>query len=552
MWLRNQGGKRAGRAGAFIVAGILIIAAGCSVGPNYVRPPVATPPAYKEDTCVTGDVCWNTAQPRDELPRGKWWLIYNDPQLNALEDQVDISNQTLAQAEANYRQALAQIRVARAAYLPTITGGPAWMRFRNSANLGSGSRAAATAGTVSSTATSGVPGVSGGSAGGGGFGALGGTTVTNFLMNFNLSWEMDIWGLVRRSVEAAKATATAGAANVENARLSAQATLAQSYFELRILDEQKRIQDDIVNDFSKVLGYTKNRYAAGVAQKNDIALAETQLKNNQATAIDLGVQRAQLEHAIATLIGKPAPSFAIPRIQLCQKVPSIPVGVPSQLLERRPDIAAAERQMAAANAQIGVAIAAFFPNLTLSSAGGFQASNAAMWFLWPSRFWSLGASTSQSNIFAGMKNIGLTQSARAAYDAAVANYRQTVLTGFQEVEDNLAALCILRDEAAVQDQAVAAAKLSVELSTNQYKAGTLNTIDLLAVITTYRNNQRQAATIWGNRLSASALLIKGLGGGWNAADLPILAPPPPWPKPYQPDLTESPPETAVPAAVPAR
>ena len=370
MWLRNQGGKRAGRAGAFIVAGILIIAAGCSVGPNYVRPPVATPSAYKEDTCVTGDVCWNTAQPRDELPRGKWWLIYNDPQLNALEDQVDISNQTLAQAEANYRQALAQIRVARAAYLPTITGGPEWQRFRNSANLGSGSRAAATSGTVSSTATSGVPGVSGGSASGGGFGALGGTTVTNFLMNFNLSWELDIWGLVRRSVEAAKATAEAGAANVENARLSAQATLAQSYFELRILDEQKRIQDDIVNDFSKVLGYTKNRYAAGVAQKNDIALAETQLKNNQATAIDLGVQRAQLEHAIATLIGKPAPSFAIPRVQLCQKVPSIPVGVPSQLLERRPDIAAAERQMAAANAQIGVAIAAFFPNLTLSSAGG--------------------------------------------------------------------------------------------------------------------------------------------------------------------------------------
>ena len=267
-------------------AGVLLLSAGCSVGPDYVRPPTATPEAYKENAG------WKVAQPRDELPRGRWWEIYNDPQLNALEEQVDISNQNLAAAEANFRQALALIRLARAGYLPTVTGGPSWSRFKRSENLGSSNRNLA--------------GASGTGPSGGSISTAPGATLSDYLLNFNAAWELDIWGKVRRSVESNKAGAQASAANLEVARLSAQATLAQSYFQLRALDEQKRLQDDIAVAFKKILDRTKNRYASGVASRNDIAQAETQFKNTQAQAIDLGVQRAQLEHAIATLIGKPA------------------------------------------------------------------------------------------------------------------------------------------------------------------------------------------------------------------------------------------------------
>ncbi len=486
-------------------AGVLLLIAGCSVGPDYVRPPTASPEAYKENAG------WKVAQPRDELPRGKWWEIYNDPQLNALEEQVDISNQNLAAAEANFRQALALIRVARAAYFPTVTGGPSWQRFRNSENLGSGTR-----GSGANTT-----GVGGTSASGGGFGAGTGSTSSNYLLNFNGTWELDIWGLVRRSVESSKASAQASAATLEGVRLSAQATLAQSYFTLRSLDEQKRLLDDEAAAFKKILDRTKNRYATGVASRNDIALAETQFKNTQAQAIDTGVQRAQMEHAIATLIGRPASTFSIPAAPLALKVPAIPAGVPSELLERRPDIAAAERNMAAANAQIGVALAAYYPNVTLSASGGFQTSDVAKWFLWPSRFWSLGSAATET-LFAGGLRGGQTAAARAAYDSTVGTYRQTVLTGFQEVEDNLAAMRILEQEAKVQDDAVKAARQSVTISTNQYMAGTISTLDLLLVVTNARNNERTAITIFGNRMNASALLVKALGGGWKASDLPSV------------------------------
>ncbi len=478
------------------------LAAGCSVGPDYVRPPTAAPEAYKENAG------WKQAQPRDELPRGKWWEIYQDPHLNALEEQVDISNQNIAQAEANFRQALALIRVSRAGYFPTLTGGPSWSRFRRSENLGSSNRnlAGASGTGVSSGTISTSPGA----------------TLEDYLLNFNAAWELDIWGKVRRSVESSKASAQASAANIEVARLSAQATLAQSYFQLRSLDEQKRLLDDVALDFQKILDRTKNRYASGVASRNDVALAETQLKNTQAQAIDLGVQRAQLEHAIATLLGKPASVFSIPKAPLNQSIPPIPAGVPSALLERRPDIAAAERTMAAANAQIGVAMAAYYPTITLSATTGFEAATTPLWFTWPSRFWSLGAAAAQT-IFQGGALVAQTDAARAAYDATVAAYRQTVLTGFQEVEDNLAALRILENEKKVQDEAVKAAKLSVTLSTNQYQAGTISVLDLLVVVTNARNNERTAAVIQGNRLSASALLIKALGGGWQASDLPEVA-----------------------------
>jgi NodT family efflux transporter outer membrane factor (OMF) lipoprotein len=504
-------GRGPGRLVRALAAGALLCLAGCTVGPDYVRPKAPVPEAYKENAG------WKVAQPRDQLSRGAWWQIYGDRDLNALEAQVDISNQNIAAAAANFHQALALIKVARAAYFPTVTGGGSWSRFRRSANLGGGSRNI----------------VSGGGSGtsGAGIGSFGGNTVSDYLLTGDISWELDLWGKVRRSVESSRASAQASAADLEGVRLSAQATLAQSYFQLRALDVQKRLLDDIALDFKKILDRTRNRYKVGVASLNDIALAETQLKNTQAQATDLGVQRAQLEHAIATLLGKPASVFSIKPAPVALKIPAIPVGVPSELLERRPDIAAAERQMAAANAQIGVALAAYYPTVTLSATGGFEAATPPLWFTWPSRFWSLGAALAQTLFDAGLRS-GQTEAARAAYDATVAAYRQTVLTGFQEVEDNLAALRILEQEAKEQDEAVKAARLSAKLSDNQYQAGTISTLDLLVVVTVARNNERTAVTILGNRLSASVLLIKALGGGWKASDLPALVkqPPPAGPK----------------------
>jgi NodT family efflux transporter outer membrane factor (OMF) lipoprotein len=481
------------------VAGLLLFFGGCSVGPDYVRPLAETPAAYKENAG------WKVARPRDELPRGKWWEIYHDPQLNALEEQVDISNQNLAAAEANFRQALAMIRVARAAYFPTVTGTPSWSRFKRSENLGS--------------SNSNLAGASKTGPSGGNISTLPGATLSDYLLNFAATWELDIWGKVRRSVESSKASAEASAANLEGVRLSAQTTVAQNYFLIRSLDEQKRLFDDTVAAYRKVYDLTKNRYASGVASRGDLAQAETQLKSTQAQAVDLGVQRSQLEHAIAVLLGKPPAEFAIPVKQLTMKVPAIPTGVPSELLERRPDIAAAERNMAAANAQIGVAVAAYYPNITLSATGGFEASQAAKWFVWPSRFWSLGAAAANTLFEGGLRG-GQTAAARAAYDSTVATYRQTVLTGFQEVEDNLAALRILENEYRVQDEAVKSARQSLTVSTNQYRAGTISHLDLMVVETVAFNNERTAITILGNRLSASVLLVKALGGGWKASDLP--------------------------------
>ena len=493
-----------------VVAGGLILFSGCAVGPDYVKPKTEAPDAYKENAG------WKVAQPKDEIPRGAWWGTYNDRQLSALEEQVIISNQNIAMAEAQFREAQALVRVAWAAYFPTLTGGASWTRFQNSANLGTGAR-----GGGASTA---LNGVSGTSAGGGGAGAFGGSTQSNFLMNLNAAWELDLWGKVRRNVESSRASAQASAADLEGVLLSAQATLAQDYFLLRALDMEKHLFDDTVAAYQKVYDLTKNRYASGVAGKSDVLQAETELKTAKAQAIDIGVQRAQLEHAIAMLMGKPASVFSIPVAPptMTMSVPAVPVGVPSELLERRPDIAAAERLMAAANAQIGVALAAYYPAITLTSTGGFQASDLAKWLTWPSRFWSLGASAAETLIDFGLRGAQVEQ-ARAVYDANVASYRQTVLTGFQEVEDNLAALRILGDEVKVQDEAVKAAKESVTVSTNQYKAGTISTLDLLIVQTIAFNDERTKIDILGRRMSASVLLIKALGGGWKSSDLPSAA-----------------------------
>jgi NodT family efflux transporter outer membrane factor (OMF) lipoprotein len=467
---------------ALLVAAAMLAA--CTVGPDYVRPDVETPAAYKE----MGN--WKPAQPRDHEQRGKWWEIYNDPLLNSLEDQVSVSNQNLAKAEAQYRQALALVQSARAGNFPTLTAGISDTRSRSSAT------------TIAQPST--VP-ISRG-------------VVTNHNLPFQASWAPDVWGSIGRSVEANEAGAQASAGTLEAARLSAQATLAQSYFQLRSLDAQQLLLEETVAGYERSLRLVQNQYAAGITAKADIVQQQTLIKTTQAQAIDIGVQRAQLEHAIAVLIGKPASGFGIARAPLTAALPPVPVGVPSELLERRPDIAAAERLMAQANAQIGVAKAAFFPALTLSASTGFQSATMADWFTIPSRFWSIGPAIALPLFDGGLRRAA-TEQAIAAYDASVAAYRQIVLTGFQQVEDNLAALRILEQEAEVQNEAVRLANQSLALTINQYKAGTVNVLNVVVAQTTALTNQRTAVNLLGQRLVASTQLIANLGGGWTSASL---------------------------------
>jgi NodT family efflux transporter outer membrane factor (OMF) lipoprotein len=477
--------------------GIAFALTACTVGPDYVKPTTEIPVSYKE----AGG--WKMAEPKDHLIRGAWWKAFKDPELDALEEQVNVSNQSIAAAEAQFRQALALVRVTRAAYFPTVTTSPAFARSLRSSNSGSSTGS-------STTATSSKPS------------AQTSTTktspVSDFLLPASVSWEPDIWGKVRRSVESSKASAQASAADLEATRLLMQTELAQDYFLLRSIDAQKQLLDATVTAYQKTLDLTNNRYASGIASKADVFVAETQLKSTQAQAIDLGVQRAQVEHAIAVLVGKPASLFSIPVIPLAAVPPPIPVGLPSDLLEQRPDIAAAERQMAAANAQIGVAIAAYYPTVTLSGAAGFEASTVANWLAWPSRFWAVGATVSQI-IFEGGLRRAQTAQARAAYEATIASYRETVLTGFQEVEDNLAALRILEEENQVQDEAVKAARQSLAVAMNQYKAGIVSYLNVLVVQVIALNNEKTAIDIQGRRMIASVLLVKALGGGWNASAL---------------------------------
>ena len=464
------------------LAGVLALFTACAVGPDYIKPTAQVPESYKE---LEG---WKVAQPMDHLIRGAWWEIFNDPRLNDLEKQVNISNQTVAAAEAQFRQARAMVWAARAAYFPTATIGLAYTRSRGSTTL-----------NPNATTQN--------------------TTPNDFMLVGDVSWEPDIWGKVRRSVEASKASAQASAADLESTRLLMQAELAQDYFQLRTLDAQKQLLDETVIAYQKNLELTKNRYAAGVASKGDVLLADTQLKVTQAQAIDVGVQRAQFEHAIASLVGKPASVFSIPFAPLTLAPPSIPAGIPSELLERRPDIAGAERRMAAANAQIGVAVATYYPTVTLIASGGFQSSSLSKWLTWPSRFWSVGPGISETVYDGGLRR-GQTAAARATYDGTVASYRQTVLTGFQEVEDNLAALRILEEEATAQDEAVKAAKQSLAVALNQYKAGTINYLAVIVIQAALLNNETTAVNILGRRMTAATLLIKALGGGWDVSSLP--------------------------------
>ncbi|HEX7270887.1 MAG TPA: efflux transporter outer membrane subunit [Casimicrobiaceae bacterium] len=455
-----------------------LIAVGCTVGPDYVLPAVQTPAAFKE---TEG---WKIAQPRDNLPREHWWEVFGDPVLNGLVSQVDINNQNIKVAEANLRQARALTAQARSAFFPMVTGNA-------SATRGAASGSGRTVGSNSGT----------------------GVVANVYNVQLDATWELDLWGRVRRNVESSEASEQASTADLESAKLSAQAQVATDYLLLRVQDAVIELLQDTANAYDKSLTLTKNQYAVGVAGRSDVVLAETQLKSTQAQAIDAKVLRAQLEHAIAVLIGKPPSEFSIAPAQVDKVFPDIPVGIPSELLERRPDIAGAERRAAAANAQIGVAAAAFYPTVTLSATGGFASSSIANLFSLPSRYWSVGAALAQTLFDAGLRR-AQTDQAIAAYDASVAAYRQTVLAAFQDVEDNLAALHYLEEEAAVQDAAVQAARESLTITLNQYRAGTANYLAVVVVQAGALNNERTAVTILGQRYAASVALIKALGGGW--------------------------------------
>ena len=454
--------------------------AACAVGPDYHRPDIAAPAAYKENADWHA-ADWNPAAPADALQRGAWWEMFGDPVLNDLERRIEVSNQSLKQAEAQYRQASALVSAARASYFPTLG--------------------------VSASATR------------SGNGAAASKPANSFSLPFTASWEPDLWGRVRRTVEGDVANAQASEATLESTRLSLHAELATTYFQLRVVDEQKRLLDDTVAGYRKSLQLTQNQYNVGVAARADVVQAETQLKSAQVQAIDLGISRAQFEHAIAVLTGKTPAEFALAPAELTVAPPAIPVGVPGTLLERRPDVAVAERQAAAANAQIGVATAAFFPNLTLSATAGFQSSSFSKWLTAPSRFWSLGPQLAATIFDGGAREAQVAQ-ARAGFDAAAANYRQVALAAFQNVEDYLATLRILEAEAAAQADAVKSAETALTIALNQYRAGIVSYLNVVTAQATAYSNERNALNILGNRLTSSVALIKALGGGWQANDLP--------------------------------
>src|SRR3984893_5992079 len=463
--------------------------AGCMVGPKYRQPSTPVPAAFKEqppESFKESDG-WKRSQPADQLLRGKWWELFGDSKLNELEEQVTISNQDLKAAEARFREARAMIRFNRASEFPTISVGPSISSLRDSAHrpfFGSASK-----------------------------------PTGDFVLPFDLSYELDVWGRVRRTVAAAREEAQASAADLETVRLSLQAELAFDYFELRAADAEKQLLDDTVKAYASALKLTTNRYEGGAAPRSDVAQAKTQLASTQAQETDIGVQRAQLEHAIAVLTGKPPADLSLPPAPLDTQPPIVPIGLPSQLLERRPDVAASERRVAEANEQIGIARAAFFPTLMLGASAGLEGTSLLNWFNWPSRFWAVGPSMVQTLFDAGRRR-ATSDAALASYDASVANYRETALTAFQQVEDNLAALRILEQESKEQREAVAAAEESLRIFTNRYKGGGDTYLSVITAQTATLTNQRAEVDIRRRRMDASVLLIKALGGGWDKTRLP--------------------------------
>jgi NodT family efflux transporter outer membrane factor (OMF) lipoprotein len=472
-----------------------LVLAGCTVGPNYKRPDAATAPAYKEGGATQTvpppnppNGTWTQAQPADGVLKGKWWELYGDPKLNALEDKVALSNQSLKAATEQYFAAREQVQVSRAAYYPTLSLTPQAARNRQSAD-----RALYVPGQV--------------------------TTFSDIVLAGQASWEPDLWGSVRRTVEASRSNAQASAADLANLELSIRAELASDYFELRGLDTDQQLLNDTVKSYQASYDLTMNRFKGGIATDSDVALAQTQLQQTIAQSIDIGVARAQYEHAIATLIGTPAPSFSLAAQPLNLALPQFPAGVPSTLLERRPDISAAERRTQAANAQIGVAIAAYYPNVTLNGGGGFESQRIGNLFQGPAALWSIGGSAAELLFDAGRRH-ALTQQARDAYEQNAANYRESVLNGFQEVEDSLAAIRIYQQESISQQAAVVSARNSTRISTNRYKGGVTTYLEVLTAQTAQLSNERTQADLTTKQFAASVELVRALGGGWDTTQLP--------------------------------
>jgi NodT family efflux transporter outer membrane factor (OMF) lipoprotein len=466
---------------------------GCMVGPKYHVPPAAAqapPPAYKESPTQFQDTDgWKVAQPQDAMLRGKWWEIYSDPELNALEDQLNINNQNIKQFFENFMEARTLIAQARSQLYPTLTTAPAYSRSRSSSNLGSS--ATANPGHESSIGTLGL----------------------------DASWEPDLWGKVRNTIREEQYNAQLSAADLENERLTEQATLAITFFEIRGQDALQKVLNDTIAADTKSLELTRSLYETGIADRISVVEAENTLQNVQASATNLGIARAQYEHAIAMLVGANASGFSIPVKPATATPPAIPIGLPSQLLERRPDIAASERNMASANAQIGIATAAYYPDLTLSAEGGFESSTFKHLFDWPSRFWSIGPSVNETIFDAGLRRATVRQYV-ATYNADIASYRQTVLTAFQQVEDSLAAVRILSQQIRQQQEAEQSAQRYVDLERARYESGVDPYIDLVIAQTTLLTDQQAVTTLKIQQMTASVQLIEALGGGWDRTQLP--------------------------------
>jgi NodT family efflux transporter outer membrane factor (OMF) lipoprotein len=469
----------------------LTLTTACAVGPDYKRPPVEASAGFKEESG------WKPSEPSDALSRGPWWNIFNDETLNGLESKIDISNQNVKAAVAAYDQAQALVAQARAGYWPTV--GVDASRLRGSSS-GHGF-ATVTTGGVSTVTTSGQ------------------STATSYSVGATANWSLDVWGQIRRTVESDRASAQASAAALAAARLSAQATLATDYFELRAQDQLQKLLDDTVVAEQLSLKITESRYRFGVAAKADVVSAQAQLLSSQAQQINARIQRAVLEHAIAVLVGQQPADFALSWAAMRSDVPTVPAGVPSALLERRPDIAEAERKVAAANAGIGVATAAYFPSLTLSGSDQYTNNVLSKLISLPNRAWSFGPSLAETLFDGGARRAQVAQ-ARSAWDASVANYRQTVLAGFEQVEDEIATLRILEEQAAIEELAVKAAREAEALTLNQYKAGTVPYSSVITAQTTRLTAEETALSVLSTRLQSSVALIQALGGGWNSAQIP--------------------------------
>jgi NodT family efflux transporter outer membrane factor (OMF) lipoprotein len=486
-----------------LVATAITLIAGC-VGPRYVKPEVGTPSAFKESSpaaYVGADAgAWQPAQPQDAALKGKWWEVFGEPELDALEEQLNIDNQNIAQFFQNFMAAREQVNIARASYFPTLTTAPSATRTRTSGAFGKGT--AVTTGSGSTTSS--------------------GTTYNVFSMPFDVSWQPDLFGRIRNTVREFRDAAQVSAADLENERLTEQASLAEFYFQLRGQDALQDLYYKTIEAQKKSLQLTRVLLETGIDSPEDVAQAEVTLANTEATAVGVATNRAIYEHAIATLIGKPASDFSMPVKVLTTPVPTVPVDIPSKLLQRRPDIAAAERTMAAANALIGVETAAYFPTLGLTASGGWEASAISNLFTVPARFWSLGASASETLFDGGLRRATLRQYT-AQFNADVATYRQTVLTAFEQVENYIATVRILSQQIERQKAAVAAAQRFLDIATSRYQTGIDPYLNVITAETTLLSDQQTEVTLRVNEMTAAVQLIQALGGGWDTSQLPSAA-----------------------------